>query len=88
MSKHMQAEELYRFPIMYVEYSGTYGDVDKVKAIANMLQHTQLFYGGGITNIDKANEECLTLRIPLLSAILYITTLKALKTVKIKESNK
>ena len=51
------AEELYRFPIMYVEYSGTYGDVDKVRAIANMLQHTQLFYGGGITNIDKAKEK-------------------------------
>ena len=82
------AEELYRFPIMYVEYSGTYGDVDKVKAIANMLPTYSIilwrWYKQTLTKLTK----CLTLRIPLLSAILYITTLKSIKTVKIKESNK
>ena len=82
------AEELYRFPIMYVEYSGTYGDVDKVKAIANMLQHTQLFYGGGITNIDKANEMSNIADTIVVGDIIYNDIKKALKTVKIKESNK
>lgn len=82
------AEELYRFPIMYVEYSGTYGDVDKVKAIANMLQHTQLFYGGGITSIDKANEMSNTADTIVVGDIIYNDIKKALKTVKIKESNK
>ena len=82
------AEELYRFPIMYVEYSGTYGDVDKVKAIANMLQHTQLFYGGGITNIDKAKEMSNIADTIVVGDIIYNDIKKALKTVKIKESNK
>ena len=40
------ANELYHFPVMYLEYSGAYGDIEKVKAVSQMLTETQLFYGG------------------------------------------
>ncbi|MEJ7532609.1 geranylgeranylglyceryl/heptaprenylglyceryl phosphate synthase, partial [Staphylococcus hominis] len=29
------ANELYHFPVMYLEYSGAYGDIDKVKAVSH-----------------------------------------------------
>ena len=59
----------------------------RLKAIANMLQHTQLFYGGGITNIDKANEMSNIADTIVVGDIIY-NDIKSIKTVKIKESNK
>src|SRR5699024_9464196 len=41
---------MYKLPVMYLEYSGTYGESEKVKTAASMLTDTQLFYGGGISN--------------------------------------
>ena len=37
---------MYKLPIMYLEYSGQYGDVEIVRSAAEMLTETQLFYGG------------------------------------------
>lgn len=58
------ANELYHFPVMYLEYSGAYGDIEKVKAVSQMLTETQLFYGGGISNLGKL-KKWLTLQIRL-----------------------
>ena len=49
-------EEMYKLPILYLEYSGTYGDKDIVQAASQMLTHTQLFYGGGISSLTEAKE--------------------------------
>ena len=81
------ANELFHFPVMYIEYSGEYGDIDKVKAVSNMLTETQLFYGGGITSLGQAQEMADIADTIIVGNIIYTDIKKALKTVKIKESN-
>lgn len=50
------AEHMFGQEIVYVEYSGTYGDPEKVNAAHDALDDATLFYGGGITDYDKAYE--------------------------------
>lgn len=40
--------------IFYVEYSGTFGEEAMVRAAADALEETVLFYGGGIHDYDSA----------------------------------
>ncbi|MBL7574105.1 heptaprenylglyceryl phosphate synthase [Staphylococcus saccharolyticus] len=80
--------ELYHFPVMYIEYSGKYGEIEKVKAISQMLTQTQLFYGGGITNLSEAREMSSIADTIIVGDAVYSDIKNALKTVKIKESNK
>jgi phosphoglycerol geranylgeranyltransferase len=49
------AEQMYGQEIVYVEYSGTFGDPDVVKAAADALEEATLFYGGGIRDYESAN---------------------------------
>jgi phosphoglycerol geranylgeranyltransferase len=48
------AEQMFGQEIVYVEYSGTFGDPAKVEAAANGLEEATLFYGGGIHDYDSA----------------------------------
>jgi phosphoglycerol geranylgeranyltransferase len=48
------AERLFNQEIVYVEYSGTFGDPEKVAAAAGELEESTLFYGGGIHDYDSA----------------------------------
>jgi phosphoglycerol geranylgeranyltransferase len=41
--------------IVYVEYSGAYGDPEKVAAAADALDDATLFYGGGVHDYDSAH---------------------------------
>ena len=50
------ADRFVKFPIVYIEYSGTYGDPKVVKAVKEELKNAKLFYGGGINNREKAEE--------------------------------
>ncbi len=49
------AEEMFGQEIVYVEYSGTLGDPETVRAAAGALDEATLFYGGGIHDYDSAN---------------------------------
>jgi len=49
------AEQMYGQEIVYVEYSGTFGDPDVVGAAADALEEATLFYGGGIHDYESAN---------------------------------
>lgn len=48
------ADRMYHFPIVYIEYSGTFGDPNMVKAAKEKLKDSVLYYGGGIDSAEKA----------------------------------
>ena len=50
------AEHFFGQEIVYVEYSGTYGDPDLVRAAHDAVSDAALFYGGGIADYDAAHE--------------------------------
>jgi phosphoglycerol geranylgeranyltransferase len=49
------AERMFGQEIVYIEYSGTFGDPGHVRAAASSLEEATLFYGGGIHDYDTAN---------------------------------
>ncbi len=50
------AQDLFGLPILYLEYSGTYGRPEVVAAAANVLDSSLLWYGGGICTPEQAGE--------------------------------
>lgn len=50
------AEKYYDFPVVYIEYSGTFGDPDIVEAVSEALDSAKLFYGGGIKSEEQAQK--------------------------------
>ena len=48
------ADHYFHFPVVYIEYSGTYGDPAMVKAASEAIDKSVLYYGGGINSAEKA----------------------------------
>jgi phosphoglycerol geranylgeranyltransferase len=48
------ADHFFHFPVVYIEYSGTYGDPNVVKAASDVIDKSILYYGGGINSAEKA----------------------------------
>ncbi|MFD0714997.1 heptaprenylglyceryl phosphate synthase [Paenibacillus sp. GCM10027626] len=48
------ADRLMRLPIVYMEYSGMFGDMERVRRARHLLTGARLFYGGGIDTAEKA----------------------------------
>ncbi len=50
------ADRYFHFPIVYIEYSGIYGNPAVVKAASDAVDQSILYYGGGINSAEKATE--------------------------------
>lgn len=76
------ADKLMHLPIVYLEYSGTFGDMDTVLAVGRSLEQARLFYGGGITNAKQAAEAAAAVDTIVVGNIIYDNLAMALDTVK------
>ncbi len=66
------AGRLLRLPIFYLEYSGTYGDPELVRAVAGVLDAgTRLWYGGGIQDPDQLREMAAAAHTVVLGNAVY-----------------
>ena len=50
------ADHYFHFPIVYIEYSGRYGDPAMVKAACEAVESSVIYYGGGINSAERARE--------------------------------
>jgi phosphoglycerol geranylgeranyltransferase len=48
------ADHYFHFPIVYLEYSGIFGDPEVVSAASEAIDKSILYYGGGINSAEKA----------------------------------
>jgi putative glycerol-1-phosphate prenyltransferase len=78
----MMAEKMFNLPIFYLEYSGTYGDIDTVREVKDSLENTTLIYGGGIKTPEQAREMAGVSDVVVVGNIVYEDLKAALKTVK------
>lgn len=76
------ADRLFRFPVFYLEYSGTFGDMDGVRRAADLLESSRLFYGGGIDCGEKAEKAALAAHTVVVGNALYENLDGALETVE------
>lgn len=74
-------ENLFQWPVLYVEYSGTFGEEKMVRAIRRNLKQTRLFYGGGITNEKQAKTMARWADTVIVGNVVYTNVEKAVQTV-------
>ncbi|CAM4525605.1 heptaprenylglyceryl phosphate synthase [Paenibacillus xylanexedens] len=75
------AERLLNLPIVYMEYSGTFGDMELVGETHRQLDRAHLIYGGGIDDSEKASQAAQVADTVVVGNIVYSDLTKALETV-------
>ena len=67
------AEAFFGQSIIYIEYSGTFGDPSMVEAAANALIDATLFYGGGVRDYDSAREMAMFADVVIVGNLAHDT---------------
>jgi putative glycerol-1-phosphate prenyltransferase len=80
------ADRLLRLPLLYVEYSGTFGDMEAVASVRSSLTQARLFYGGGINSAEKAAAAAQAADTIVVGNIIYQSIPSALNTVRVIKS--
>lgn len=75
------ADKLLRLPVIYVEYSGIYGDMDIVQRIRSRLKQARLVYGGGIDSAARAAAAREAADLIVVGNVVYTDLEAALATV-------
>lgn len=75
------AAKICRLPIVYLEYSGMYGDPDIVRACRSGAGEAHLFYGGGIRTAAQAEEMAALADTIVVGNVIYEDLEAALATV-------
>jgi phosphoglycerol geranylgeranyltransferase len=75
------AEKYLGLPVVYIEYSGTYGDPHMVKQLSESLTEASLFYGGGIDSQATAAEMKRYTDVIIVGNVLYTDMDKFLETI-------
>ncbi|QAY67816.1 heptaprenylglyceryl phosphate synthase [Paenibacillus protaetiae] len=81
------AARLLKLPIVYLEYSGRFGDMELVKRAAAAAGGARVFYGGGIDSAEKARQAAEVVHTVVVGNIVYADLQKALATVAAVKEN-
>jgi len=76
------ADRLFHCPIVYIEYSGVFGDMNVVSSAKSLLHQARLFYGGGIDSPEKAREAAKSAHTIVVGNAVYEQFDQALATVR------
>lgn len=76
------ADKLMGLPVVYLEYSGTFGNMDVVREVRESVEHSQVFYGGGITGAAEAEQAAALSDTVVVGNIIYRDVQQALLTVQ------
>lgn len=74
-------ENMYQFPVFYLEYSGTFGDPQLVEEVSQVLTKTKLFYGGGIRTVEQAEQMAPFADTVVVGNVIYDDVQTALATI-------
>ncbi|MCW3133827.1 MAG: phosphoglycerol geranylgeranyltransferase [Methanophagales archaeon] len=77
----LYAEKYLHVPIIYIEYSGTYGSLSIVKRLSESLSEASLFYGGGIDSQEKATAMKRYADVIVVGNVVYTDMENFLKTI-------
>lgn len=75
------AERYLGLPIVYLEYSGVFGDPRKVKRLSETLTESSLFYGGGIDSQTTAAEMLRYADVIVVGNVVYSNLDKFIETI-------
>jgi putative glycerol-1-phosphate prenyltransferase len=74
------AEHMFHLPVVYIEYSGTYGDPAIVESAKKAVSRSILFYGGGIKSQKQAEEMARLADVVIVGNWLYEDLPSALRS--------